>query len=155
MGRNIAVGIATGLHYGPEHSSRHSDWFYIMGRNIAVGIATGLHYGPEHSSRHSDWLRSRRSVYRIPLNAKLFPPVLTGPWGPPNLLYNGYRISFPAVKRPGRGVNYPPPPPPSAEVKERVNLYFFSHCDILVLVRISFFKIFSNLTSTFQPTCAR
>jgi hypothetical protein len=38
------------------------------------------------------------------------------PWGPPSLLYNGYRVSFPGVKRPGRGVNHPPPS--SAEAKE-------------------------------------
>jgi hypothetical protein len=37
------------------------------------------------------------------------------PWGPPSLLYNGYRVSFPGVKRPGRGVNHPPPY--STEVK--------------------------------------
>ena len=43
------------------------------------------------------------------------------PWGPHSLLYNGYRVSFPGVKRPGRGVNHPPPS--SAEVKERVELY--------------------------------
>ena len=30
-------------------------------------------------------------------------------WGPPSLLYNGYRVSFPGVKRPGRGVDHPPP----------------------------------------------
>jgi hypothetical protein len=38
------------------------------------------------------------------------------PCGPPSLLYNGYRVSFPGVKWPGRGVNHPPPT--SAEVKE-------------------------------------
>ena len=27
--------------------------------------------------------------------------------GPPSLLYNGYRVSFPRVKRPARGVNNP------------------------------------------------
>jgi hypothetical protein len=42
-------------------------------------------------------------------------------WDPPNLLYNGYRVSFPGVKRPERGVNHPPPS--SAEVKERVELH--------------------------------
>jgi hypothetical protein len=46
------------------------------------------------------------------------------PWGPPNLLYNGYRVSFPGVKRPGRGVDHPPPS--SAEVKERVEVYLYS-----------------------------
>ena len=29
------------------------------------------------------------------------------PWGPPSLLYNGYRVSFLGVKRPGRGVDHP------------------------------------------------
>jgi hypothetical protein len=48
----------------------------------------------------------------------------TGLWGPPSLLYNGYRVSFPGVKRSGRGVDYPPSC--SARVKERVQLYFYS-----------------------------
>jgi len=34
-------------------------------------------------------------------------PVL--PWGPPYLLYGGYRLSFPAPKWSGRHVNYPHP----------------------------------------------
>jgi hypothetical protein len=42
------------------------------------------------------------------------------PWGPPRLLCNSYRVSFPEVKRPERGANHPPPS--SAEVKERVEL---------------------------------
>ena len=46
------------------------------------------------------------------------------PWGPPSLLYNGYWVSFPGVKRPGRGVNHQSPA--STEVKERVKLYFYS-----------------------------
>jgi len=41
------------------------------------------------------------------------------PWGPPGLLYNGYRVSFPGVKQPGRGVDHIPS---SAEVKESVEL---------------------------------
>jgi hypothetical protein len=39
---------------------------------------------------------------------------------PPSLLYNGYQVSFPGVKRPGRTVDHPPPS--SARVKERVQL---------------------------------
>jgi hypothetical protein len=31
------------------------------------------------------------------------------PWGPPSLLYNGYWVSFPGVKPPGRGANHPLP----------------------------------------------
>ena len=38
-------------------------------------------------------------------------------WGPTSLLHNGYRLSFPGVKRPGRSVNHPPPF--SADVKEK------------------------------------
>ena len=34
-------------------------------------------------------------------------PVRT--WGPPSLLYNGYRIFFPEIKRPGCGVDHPTP----------------------------------------------
>jgi len=30
------------------------------------------------------------------------------PWGPRNLLYDGYRVYFPGVKRPGRDVDHPP-----------------------------------------------
>jgi len=41
-----------------------------------------------------------------------------------SLLYNGYRVLFPEVNGLGSGVNYPSPP--SAEVKERVELYFYS-----------------------------
>ena len=45
------------------------------------------------------------------------------PWDPPSLLYNGYRVSFPGVKRRGRSFNHPPPP--RAEVKERAQLYIY------------------------------
>jgi hypothetical protein len=37
---------------------------------------------------------------------------------------NGYPVSFPGVRRPGRGVNHPPPS--SAKVKETVELYLHS-----------------------------
>jgi hypothetical protein len=30
------------------------------------------------------------------------------PLGPTSLLYSGYRVPFPGVKRPGRGVDHPP-----------------------------------------------
>jgi hypothetical protein len=39
---------------------------------------------------------------------KMFCSHLDRPWGPPSLLYNGYRVSFPGVKRPGRGVDTHP-----------------------------------------------
>ena len=45
------------------------------------------------------------------------------PWGLPSLLYNGYRVSFPRVKRPGRGVDQQTPS--REEVKEKVELYLY------------------------------
>ena len=44
-------------------------------------------------------------------------------WGPPRLLYNGYRV-FPRVKWPGRAADYPPLY--SDEVEGRVELYIYS-----------------------------
>ena len=46
------------------------------------------------------------------------------PWDPSSLLYNEYRLYFPGVKRPGRGVNHTPPS--SAEVNDRVELYLYA-----------------------------
>jgi hypothetical protein len=43
-----------------------------------------------------------------------------GRGGSPNLLYNEYRVSFPGIKRPGRGVDHPPRT--IAEVQETVVL---------------------------------
>jgi hypothetical protein len=59
-----------------------------------------------------------------PVGARFSAPVPDRPWGPPIPLYNGYWVSFPGAKRPRRGVNHPPTS--SAEVKERVELHFFS-----------------------------
>ena len=46
------------------------------------------------------------------------------PWGPPNLLYKGHRVSVPGIKRPGRGVNHPSPS--GAEVKQRLEQCLYS-----------------------------
>ena len=60
----------------------------------------------------SDWLR----IFRTRPDR---------PWGPISLLYNGYRVSFLGVKRPERGANHPPHL--AHGVKERVDLYLYSH----------------------------
>jgi hypothetical protein len=44
--------------------------------------------------------------------------------GPSSLLYKGYLVSFPGVKRLGHGVDHQPPS--SAKVKETVELYLYS-----------------------------
>jgi hypothetical protein len=54
------------------------------------------------------------------MNVKRVIFIIYRPWGPPSLLYNGYRLTFPGVKRPVRGVDHSPPP--SVGVKQ-VPLY--------------------------------
>ena len=84
-----------------------------IGRDSSVGIATryGLD-GPGVESRRGEIFRTHPDR----------------PWGPPSLLYNGYRVSFPGVMRPGRGVEHL-----SAEVKERVEIYLYSPSGLLGL----------------------
>jgi hypothetical protein len=43
-----------------------------------------------------------------PGGGEIFRTLPVRPWCPPSLLYNGYRVSFLGVKRPGRGFDHPP-----------------------------------------------
>ena len=74
-------------------------------------------------SRHSDSLRVGRAGDRIPVGVRTSAPVYTGPGAHPAAYTMGTR-SFPGVQRPRRGVDNTPPS--SAEVKERVQLHFYS-----------------------------
>jgi len=66
-----------------------------------------------------------RTVRRSnPCGGKIFRTHPDCPWGPPSLLHDGYRVSFPGLKWPGCGVDHRPPS--SAKVKERVALYLYS-----------------------------
>ena len=60
---------------------------------------------------------------KVPVGVKFSTSIQTGP---PSLLYNGYCVYFPGVKRPGRGVNHPHPS--NAAVEGKVELYFYSLC---------------------------
>ena len=66
----------------------------ICGPRSVVGVATEL--------------RAGRSGDRITVGGEIFRTCPDRPWGPPSLLYNGYRV-FPGVKR-GRGVSLTPHP---------------------------------------------
>ena len=57
------------------------------------------------------------------MGARFSAPVQTGSGAHP-ASYTMGTVSFPGVKRPGRGVDHPPPP--STEVKKRVELYLYS-----------------------------
>ena len=77
-----------------------------MGCDSSVGITT--RYGLE---------------CRIPVEARYFVPVQTGPRAHPASYIMGTG-SFLGVKRPGRGVDNEPPS--SVEVKKSVELYLYS-----------------------------
>ena len=81
----------------------------FMGRDSSVGIATacGLD-GPGLN----------------PGGDEIFRTCPDRTWGPPSLLYNGYRVFLGSKLRPGRDAD--PLPPSSAEVKNRVELYLYS-----------------------------
>jgi hypothetical protein len=79
------------------------------GRDSSVGIAT--RYGLDGPGIESRWGRD-------------FPHPSRPALGPTQPLYNGYRVSFPGVKQPGRDVDHPSLS--SAEVEGRVELYRYS-----------------------------
>ena len=78
---------------------------------------------PEERSRYSDSLRVRRSGDRIPVGARFFALVQTGPGARPTFYKTGTG-SFPRVKRRGFGIEHPTPS--SAEVKETIEVRLYS-----------------------------
>ena len=58
-----------------------------------------------------------------PVEGEIFPTRPDRPWGPPSLLYSGYRV-FPGRKAAGAWC-WPPTPIFSAEVLKRVELYLY------------------------------
>ena len=79
-----------------------------MGRHSVVGTAT--RYGLEGPVIKFRWGRDFPYTSRLALGPTQPVQWVTGP--------------FPGINRPGRGLE--DPPPPRAEVKERVELYFYS-----------------------------
>jgi len=79
-----------------------------MGRGGSVGIAT--RYGLDGAGLEYPW-------------GEVFHTRPGRPWGPPTLLFNGYRV-FPEGKTTGAWRR--PPTPSSSEVKVRVELYIYS-----------------------------
>jgi hypothetical protein len=87
--------IAKVLHIQETHSLP----FRSSGPGSSVGTATG--YGLDGPGIESRW-------------GRIFRTCPGRPWGPPSLLYNGYRVFPGGRKRPGRDAD--PSPPSSAKV---------------------------------------
>jgi hypothetical protein len=101
----------------PETSLlRHTD---ENSSDLEIGVllryyaAYGGNYG-RVAHRYSDWLRAGWSGDRIPVGARFFARVQTGPGAHPAPCTMGTG-SFLGVKRPGRGADNPPSP--SVEVE--------------------------------------
>ena len=108
----------------------------IVGRDSSVGIAT-LYWliGP--------WIEYRCGA-RFPV------PVQTGPGTHP-ASYTMGAGSFSAVKRPGRGVGHPS----SAEIKERVELYFLLPlCAFVACSRVNFTVTINSSYELRRPAAA-
>jgi hypothetical protein len=76
-----------------------SDLIFRRGPGSSVGITTGYGLdGPGSNSGGGEIFRTRPDR----------------PWGPPSLLYNGYRV-FPGDKAAGDGADHPPPPSAEGE----------------------------------------
>ena len=74
---------------------------------INMMILTNIWCGPDSSVGIATEIRADRSGDRIPVGAR-YSACPDRPWGPPTLLYNGYRV-FPGGKvRPGRAAHSPP-----------------------------------------------
>jgi hypothetical protein len=96
----------------------HNSWSNLVFNLHAVN-------GPGQRSWDNDWLLAGRAV-RVSNTggSEILRTRPDRPCGPPSLLYNGYWVSFPGVKRPGRDVDHLPHPAP--RFKERVELNFYS-----------------------------
>ena len=95
--------------------------FYVLPTQCVYVFCVDL----SDNSRHSyNWLRDGRSGDRIPVGGRFSAPVQTGLGAHPTSYTTSTGFLFPGVKRPGREVNHPLPS--SAEVKAKVELYFYS-----------------------------
>jgi hypothetical protein len=102
------------------------------------------------ASRYSGFLWAGLSGDRIPVLATFSTLVQTSP-AAHSTSYTMGTGSFPGAKRPGSGINYPTPS--IAEVKERVELYFYSPSVPswqVIGQRLSFIQ----LTYMLNPLCA-
>ena len=96
-----------------EHSISKTVTYYTPVRT------TKLFYYSQFSRLATGWTFRGSN----PAQGEIFCTRADQPTEPPRILYSGYHVPFPGLKRTGLGVDNPPPP--SAEVKERVDLHLY------------------------------
>jgi hypothetical protein len=64
----------------------------------------------------------------VPSGGEIFHTRSHQPRGPSSLLYNGYEVSYPRVKRPGRGPDHPPPLDPGSGMGRAVRVPTLHAC---------------------------
>ena len=110
-GEMIHIAVASNVSsmeaffFSPLLSLMRTHSFIYVSSPPVQGCFVETIRGPGQLSQYSKLLRTVRFGDRIPTGARFFAPVQTGPESHPN----GYRVSFPRVKRPGRGFDRPPP----------------------------------------------
>ena len=114
-------GLRPIAFWGCEFESRRGHgWLYC----VLQGKTKGKMQDSQDKRTSYGWSIEYKRIQTNPCGGEIFRTLLDLPWGPPSFLYNGYRVSFPGVKRPGHGVNHPPSS--SAQFKERSQLYLCS-----------------------------
>jgi hypothetical protein len=96
-------------------------WLFVL----CVLYSKGQKAKPGQSGQRSTD-KVQRENKKNPGGSEIFHIHSDRPWSLPCLLYNGYCVYFPGVKRPGRGVNHPHPS--NSAAKGKVELYFYSSC---------------------------
>jgi hypothetical protein len=104
-----------------------------VGRGSSVGKATA-----------TGWTVGGSKFKKIPVG-RLFRTCLDRPWGPPSLLYSGYRV-FPGGKSAGAGCW---PPTSRAKGKERVELHLYPRWAFVDCSRMTF--TFTQIEALFKP----
>ena len=137
--RHSSVGIATryGLD-GPGIEFPRSQWpsglrrgsaaYHLLELRVQIPPGAWMFYSKDkrqsQKNKENEVQTKYREQKRNRSGSEIFRTRPDRPCDIPRLLCNGYRISFPGVKRPRHGVNHPSTT--SATVKERVEIYLYS-----------------------------
>ena len=107
----------------PLIATDHSVLFYPFGEGACLVCTILLYVGRDSSvgiATYTKWTVPESH----PGGDEIFRTRPDRPWGPPSLLYSGYRVCFRRLKRPRRRVDHPSKS--NAVVKEKLENYFFS-----------------------------